>query len=71
MTARYKFKDVKEIIEFTPEHLKGREITSFEYEQRLKIGYYRKSNTNWNYEVYTINDNSRLREVVVVFGSII
>lgn len=71
MTARYKFKDVKEIIKFTPEHLKGREITSFEYEQRLRVGYYRPLNANWNYEIYVVNDNGWLREVVARFGSII
>ena len=71
MYARYKYKDVREIIKFTPEHLKDKDLNKFEYEQRLKVGYYRPSNANWTYEIYIINDNDRLREVVVRFGTII
>ena len=69
--SKYTYKDIKAIRYCTPEALKGKKINDIEYNQRLQAGYYHPSYANWSYQVYVINYENRLIEVVCLFGEII
>lgn len=66
--SNYKYKEIKEIIEFTPKELDSKQITDFKY---CPVGYYQSAGTNWVYKVYVIEYKGFLREVVTIFGSIV
>lgn len=67
--SKYTYKDIKNIQNFTPAELKGKQINTIK--KNLQVGYFIKSTANWSYRVYVIEYQGFLREVVVVFGSII
>lgn len=66
--AKYTYKEIKNIIEATPENLRGLQINSLE--KSYYVGYFTKSTANWSYQVYIVESCGRLLPVVVVFGSI-
>lgn len=66
--SKYTYKQIKQIQEWTPVELKGKQINTIK--KHLQVGYFMKSTANWSYQVYVIEYKGFLREVVVVFGSI-
>lgn len=67
--AKFTYKEIKQLIKFTPEFLKNKEI--YDFRKREKVGFYHPSTANWNYEVFAIAENEGVYIVVSRFGSII
>lgn len=66
--GKFTYKDIKAIIECTPQGLKGKAVSKLDY---IKVGYFQKSGTNWNYGVYVVLFNGLLYQVIVTFGEIL
>lgn len=68
MSSKYKYKEIKEIIEYTPAELKGKQINTIK--KNYYAGYFMHGCANWAYQVYIVEYKGFLRPVVVVFGEI-
>lgn len=69
MLMKTNYQDIKDVIRFTPEELKGKTRLDFSY--YLEIGYYIPRNANWSYIVAVVDYDGYLTRVVTRFGEII
>ena len=64
--AKYTYKEIKRIIEWTPTELKNKSTN--EFETLLDLGYFHPSNANWSYQVKATIYKGLIVPVVFVFG---
>lgn len=64
--AKYTYKEIKELIEWTPAELKNKSTNDFEVLHDL--GYFRPSGANWSYQVKATIYKGQIVPLVFVFG---
>lgn len=64
--AKYTYKEIKEIIQFTPTELKEKSTADFKI--LLDLGYFRPSGANWSYQVKATIHKGQIVPLVFVFG---
>ena len=64
--AKYTYKEIKQIIEFTPAELKNKSTVDFD--TLLDLGYFQSANANWSYQVKATIYKGRIVPLVFVFG---
>lgn len=69
--AKFTYKEIKEIIAFTPKEVRGKQISSFGYNTREQVGSYHPSTANWSYIVFALCSNREVSLVVTRFGEIL
>lgn len=67
--AKFTYKEIKQLIKFTPSFLKNKEL--YDFKNREKVGFYHPSTANWCYEVFAIACDGGVYIVATRFGSII
>lgn len=66
--GKFTYKEIKAIRDCTPQGLKGEAVSGLNH---IKVGYFQKSGTNWNYGVYVVLFDGLLYQVVATFGEIL
>lgn len=64
--AKYTYKEIKDIIKWTPEELKNK--STLDFEELLDLGYFRPSSANWAYQVKATIYKGQIVPLVFVFG---
>lgn len=64
--AKYTYKEIKNIIEWTPTELKNKSTSDFD--NLLDLGYFKHANANWAYQVKATIHNGQIIPLVFVFG---
>lgn len=64
--AKYTYKEIKDIIKWTPEELKNK--STLDFETLLDLGYFHPSNANWAYQVRATIYKGQIVPLVFVFG---
>lgn len=64
--AKYTYKEIKNIIEWTPAEFKNKSTSDFDC--LLDLGYYKPAAANWAYQVKATIHNGQIVPLVFVFG---
>lgn len=64
--AKYTYKEIRDIIKWTPAELKNKPTLDFDY--LLDLGYFKPAGANWAYQVKATVYNGRVVQLVFVFG---
>ena len=68
--SNFSYKEIKEIISYTPEELKGVQISTLPGNIQLTVGYFSHIGTNWSYVVHSLFYKNQLINVATVFDEI-
>lgn len=68
--SKFTYKEIKEIINNTPDSLKGVQISNLPTDIRVKVGGYVQTDANWGYIVHSLFYEEKVINVVTVFGLI-